>query len=317
MNVLVTGAGAIIGYGIIEALRKSAKNVSIIATDIYAENYGKYRCDKFYQVPYTNSPEYESFFNKILEINNIDLVIPGIEQDVFYYNENHRKFNTRFVLNKYNLIDLCSDKMRFFEFLNQLSFQDLIPTHLNLNFDSAYKLFGLPFIIKPKKSYASKGFHVINSNEDFLKIQNEIDKDTIFQPFVGSDDEEYTISVFGDGKGGYLDSIILRRYLSSSGASEKTFVKREDKDLMESISSLTKIFKPIGPTNFQYRKTGNKVFLLEVNPRISSTCSIRAKFGYNEPLYCLEYFFENKKISIGDKKYGKAIRYISDEIIYE
>lgn len=317
MNVLVTGAGAIIGYGIIEALRKSAKDILIIATDIYAENYGKYRCDKFYQVPYTNSPEYEFFLNKIIENNNIDLVIPGIEQDVFYFNKNHKKFNTKFVLNKYKLTDLCSDKMRFFEFLNQLSFQDLIPTHLNLNFDSASKLFGLPFIIKPKNSYASKGFYMINSIEDFLKIQNEINEDTIFQPFVGSDDEEYTISVFGDGKGGYLDSIILRRYLSTSGATEKAFVKREDKDLMKSVSSLIKIFKPIGPTNFQYRKSGNKVFLLEVNPRISSTCSIRAKFGYNEPLYCLEYFLENKKISTGDKKFGKAIRYISDEIIYE
>ena len=54
-NILVTGVGAIIGYGIIESLKLSNLNCKIIGTDIYEENYGKYICDEFIQVPYTNN----------------------------------------------------------------------------------------------------------------------------------------------------------------------------------------------------------------------------------------------------------------------
>ena len=317
MNVLVTGVGAIIGYGIIEALRNSGKDVEILGTDIYAENYGKYKCDTFFQVPFTNAPEYEATMHDIIESNSIDLVFPGIEQDVFYFNENHKKFKAKFVLNDFTLVDLCSDKLRFFEFLIGKDYNDLIPTFQGLDFKSASSKLGLPFIIKPKNSYASKGFFVIESESDYIFVENEINENTMFQPYVGSDDSEYTISIFGDGEGRFFDSIIMRRYLSATGASEKTFVIKEDKELMDSVKCLVSIFKPIGPTNFQFRKCGDKVFLLEVNPRISSTCSVRAKFGYNEPDYCIDFLMEGKNPSIKEKRYGKAIRYISDEIIYE
>ena len=317
MNVLVTGVGAIIGYGIIEAIRKTDKKVKIYATDIYGENYGKYKCDRFYKVPYTSDPNYENVIRDIIESNNIDIVFPGIEQDVFYFNKNYTKFNTKIVLNSSELVDLCYDKLSFFKYLELKGYKDLIPTYQNLDFESAKSLLGLPFIIKPKTSYASKGFHIINKKEDFLYLENEINADTLFQPYVGSDDHEYTISVFGDGEGSFLDSIIMRRYLSAAGASEKTYVVKEDKDLMISVEELVSLFCPLGPTNFQFRKSGSKVHLLEINPRISSTCSVRSKFGYNEPLYCLEYFVEKKSITKGEKRFGKAIRYISDEIIYE
>lgn len=317
MNVLVTGVGAIIGYGIIESLKLTEKELNIIAVDVFAENYGKYQCDKFYQVPYTNDPKYEKAINEIILSNNIELVFPGIEQDVFYFNENHEKFNTKFILNKSQLIQLSQDKLKIFKFLMKNNFKDLIPTYTNLNFKSAKKTLTLPFIVKPKSSYASKGFHVINSYDDYKIIENEINESTLFQPYVGSEDEEYTISIFGDGKGGILDSLIMRRYLSPTGASQKTFVIKSDHELMNSVNFLTKLFKPIGPTNFQYRKSINKIYLLEINPRISSTCSIRSKFGYNDPLFCIEYFLENRKISVSTKKYGKSIRYIADKMIYE
>jgi len=316
-NILVTGVGAIIGYGIIESIRVSGIFCKIIGTDIYAENYGKYRCDNFEQVPYTDSEEYQVAITNIIDKYQVDLVFPGIEQDVFFFNINQSLFNTKFVLNSNLLVNLTKDKWLMYNFLKNNSFPDLIPTYEDIDFERGKDLLGLPFIIKPKQSYASKGYHIIDNLLTYNKIKNEINSNTIFQPYIGSLDEEYTISIFGNGIGGFVDSFILKRYLSKAGASEKTFVIEKDEALMDSISKLTNIFKPEGPTNFQFRKDGDKVYLLEINSRISSACSIRTKFGYNEPMYCIQHYLKNDSYTIQPKKTGKAIRYIADEIIYE
>jgi carbamoyl-phosphate synthase large subunit len=316
-NILVTGVGAIIGYGIIESLRIVNLNCKIIGTDIFEENYGKYICDEFIKVPYTSDPNYATIFSKILSDYQIDIVFPGIEQDLYYFIDNHHNFNTKIILNKKELVHLSKDKWSMYQFLKGKSYPFLIPTFTDLNYKLAVETLGLPFIIKPKSSYASKGFNIIRNEEDYLKIENEVNESTLFQPTVGSVDEEYTISVFGDGDGDFIDSLILRRYLSNAGASEKTFTIKRDVLLMNAVEKLVKIFKPEGPTNFQFRKQNNSVFLLEINPRISSACSIRAKFGYNDPLFCIQHYLENKIYSNQDKKSGKAIRYIADKIVYE
>jgi carbamoyl-phosphate synthase large subunit len=315
-NILVTGVGAIIGYGIIESLRLAGVQAKIVGTDIYEENYGRYVCDAFVQVPYTSSPNYKIIINEIIEKHHIDLVFPGIEQDLYYFINNFDNFKAKIVLNKPQLVHLAQDKYAIYTFLKNKNYPFLIPTYTDLDFKKAVEKVGLPFIIKPKSSYASKGFYIIKNEDDYTTIATEINENTLFQPFIGSIDEEYTISIFGDGKGGYIDSLILRRYLSKAGASEKTFTIKHDAALMEAVQGLVDIFKPEGPTNFQFRKQDGKVFLLEINPRISSACSIRTKFGYNDPLLCVQHYLYNKSYAVQDKKEGKAIRYIADAVVY-
>jgi carbamoyl-phosphate synthase large subunit len=82
------------------------------------------------------------------------------------------------------------------------------------------------------------------------------------------------------------------------------------------VSNLCEYYTPIGPTNFQFRKHQGVLKLLEINPRISSSTSIRAAFGYNESLMAIEYYLENKKPSQPVIKQGKAVRYIEDFIFY-
>jgi len=204
-----------------------------------------------------------------------------------------------------------------YEYLLQSGFKELIPTFEFLDFSTAKDKLGLPFIIKPKSSYASKGFYIIKSENDFFHLREFINNETLFQPYIGSEDDEYTISVFGNGQGGFIDHLILRRYLSKQGASERTIVIEKDHKLMDVVSELTELFKPVGPTNYQFRKQDDKVFLLEINPRISSACSIRTKFGYNEPLFAVQHYLEKQQYTILRKRSGKAVRFIADQIIYE
>lgn len=316
-KVLVTGVGAIIGYGIIESLRQTDSRCFVLGVDIYKECFGKHISDVFVQVPLTSDPKYISVIQELLQEYEIELIIPGIEQDLYFFSENRDLFDVNIVLNNIDLIQLSKDKYLMFNYLRNLSASYVIPSFLSLDYDSAKSLLGLPFIIKPKKSYASKGFFVIKNEDDYFLAKNSVNEDTIFQPYIGDADSEYTVSVFGDGNGGIVDGLILRRYLSKAGASERAYTVPSDIHLETAVFDLVKIFKPVGPTNFQFRKQHNEVFLLEINPRISSACSIRSKFGYNEPALCVQYYLDNKNCIVLPKKSGSAIRYIADRIVYE
>ncbi len=315
-NILVTGAGAIIGYGIIQSLKKSNLNLNIVATDIYNDAYGKNIADSFCQGVLASSDEYIDRINSIVEKEKIDLIIPGIEQDLYQLFLNKDKVNAKIVLNNELSIQLSKDKWRTFTYLNEHFSNNLIPTLMHKNFEECAQELGLPFLLKPRSSYASKGIHIINNQREFDFFTEGQMENLIFQKIIGTMNSEYTVSVFGDGNGGFYDSISLKRTLSGEGATGKaTFV--DDEKINEYVAELVRVLQPIGPTNIQLRIENEIPYLLEINPRISSACSLRTSFGYNEPEMCVLYFLFNQSIAQSIKKPGSAVRFIDDYITYE
>jgi carbamoyl-phosphate synthase large subunit len=310
-NILVTGVGAIIGYGIINSLRMQKDyNVRILGQDIYENAYGRFLCDKFYVAERADSPHFLEYINRIIEDEHIDLIIPGIEQDMYRLYELREKVNTTIVLNNDLLIDLSRDKLKTYDFFKENGL-NVIPTMFMHEYDSCVENLGLPFLLKPRKSYASKGIHKIYTKEEF-DFYNKIPENNIFQRIVGSEDEEYTIGVFGKGDGTYSDYIILKRTLAQTGATDKAVVIENDEPLMSYVNQICNITKPLGPTNIQLRKENGKMYLLEINPRISSACSIRAYAGYNDSLKSVALYLEGKHLPNSPKKIINAVRFVGD-----
>jgi len=316
-KILVTGVGAIIGYGIINSLRKSEYPLKIFAMDIYADAYGGTLADKFMKAERADSPFFISFLNEIVKEYNIDLIITGIEQDLYKIFDNREAINTKCVFNNQLCTDLSKSKLFTFEYLSNFKEIELIPTLYQADFHTCSTLLGNPFLLKPISSYASKGIQTIKNEEEFNFYTKKISQQCVYQKIIGTIEQEYTVAVFGDGEGGFFDYIILKRQLSQEGATNKAVLIEEDNSIFQYITKLCNILKPVGPTNIQLRKEKDTVFLLEINPRISSACSIRTAFGYNEPEMCIEYYLLNKKPIPRTKKRGTALRYISDYIIVE
>ncbi len=311
MNILVTGVGAIIGYGIIKSLRSQTDHeVKIIGMDIYDDAYGQFLCDKFYVAERADSPNYLSFINALIEKEDIALIVPGIEQDMYRLHELRKKVLTKVVLNNDLLISLSKDKLETFRFFKEKGV-NVIPTLFEESYDQCVAKLGNPFLLKPRTSYASKGIHKIYSEEEF-RFYNKHPEDNICQRIIGTDSSEFTVAVFGKGDGTYADYIILRRKLAQTGATDKATTVLYDKALMEYVDKICEITKPYGPTNIQLRKDGDEVYLLEINPRISSACSLRAYLGYNDPLKCIELYLYNRHVAPVEKKEMHAVRFIDD-----
>ena len=316
-NILVTGVGAIIGYGIVHSLRASKYDVCITGMDIYEDAVGQEWCDHFVQAIPAASDEYPQFLMDTIHKCAIDLVFFGTEQEIARCCAEKDFFGNAYeklVINRREIFSITEDKWKTYCFLVRHGLP-AIPSSIDPDFETAVKTFGLPLLLKPRRSYASKGIKITSDRDVFYRWANDQGDGFMMQKFIGDKEHEYTASAFGFGDGTGVAPIILRRRLSPEGSTQKAIVTK-NAEIENVISQLITLLKPIGPTNFQFRIMDNTPYLLEINPRISSATSIRTAFGYNEAEMCISYFLKGEKILSPQIKNGRATRYIAERIEY-
>jgi carbamoyl-phosphate synthase large subunit len=318
-TILVSGASGVVGYGILRSLRKSGKSLRLVGTTVYNDSVAQGFCDIFEQAPLTRDEGYLEWLSKIISTHQVDLIIPGIEADMFRWIESvdelERGGSVKAMLNEPRLVLLCRDKWTFFETLSHSGLPCVIETTLESNFDALVSRFGLPFLLKPRIGFGSKGIVQVDSLATFLEHRAHVGTVLMAQPILGTENEEFTTSAFCDGKGGFYAHMTLKRKLSSDGFTDRAEVVQVE-DMAETVRELCALFRPIGPTNFQFRRHQGALKLLEINPRVSSATSIRTAFGYNECAMAVEYYLEGKTPQQPVIRAGRAVRYTEDLIFY-
>jgi len=320
-TVVVTGVGALIGQGIAKALKQSGRPVRIVGVDRNPKSAGIRLCDKFYCKPECDESEekYRDFWLGVLRAERVDLVLPGIEIDVFYFDSHRPLFEKEQValcLNSASVIEISKDKWVLGERLQRLGL-DRIPGRIDGDWDQCMRALGRPpWIMKPRRGNGSRGIVRIVDEVDFTYWKRKTGENFMVQKIIGSDDEEYTIGSFGLGDGFAVEPIVMRRRLSGAGNTQFAEVV-QDSALVEMTARLNGLFRPLGPTNYQFRKEHGVPYLLEINPRFSSTASIRAAFGYNEASMAVDFFLRRKTPDHPTIRCGWAARYTEDFIQYD
>lgn len=318
-TILVSGASGIVGYGILRSLRQPGAEYELVGTTIYADSVAPAFCDVFEQAPMTSDETYISWLCRTIEKHHVDMIIPGIEADMLKWNDERDLLESSGaipLLNNSDLIRLCSDKWHFYENLRPVGSELLIETTLSGSFQSLKDQFGLPFLLKPRRGFGSKGIVIVDSEETFDEHGANLGHVLMAQPIVGDQQSEYTVSGFFDKERNLCCLIGLRRQLGKEGFTEKASVSLPPR-AEEAIAELGDLLKPVGPTNFQFRLHDGKLKLLEINPRISSATSIRTAFGYNESAMSAEYFLADIPPSQPAIRPGHAVRYIEEHIFYD
>ena len=319
ITVVVTAVGAIIGQGIVASLRKSGLAARIIGVDRDPDGIGRYWCDTFHPKPTCDedSPEYIAFWAELLAREQVDLVLPGLELDVLFFSRHRRSFEglpTRLALNEAGLIEVAQDK---WDFGLRLREQGLaaIPACLDCDWSQCVAELGPPpLILKPRRGNGSRGIAVLRDEVDFDYWSARSKDAFLIQKYVGSDDAEYTVGAFGLGGGRMLPPIIFRRKLSVAGNTQYAEVVA-NAVLSEAVARLAAVFKPLGPTNYQFRLDGDTPHLLEINPRFSSSTSLRAAFGYNEALMSVDFYLRGTMPEPPVVTSGRGWRYYEDLVV--
>lgn len=316
-TVLVSGASGIVGYGILRSLRAALPDLRLIGTSIYTDTAAEIFSDVFVRAVPTREAGYVDWLLDTLREHKVDMIIPGIEADLHAWAPCLSQIEAAgavALVNRPALVSLCQDKWAFYEDLRATNTDCAIDSTLTGDYDELRERFGVPFLLKPRRGFGSRGIVRVDSAASFAEHRDALGPILMAQPIVGRDDAEYTVGVFGDGAGGMCAWLSMRRTLSPIGFTQMAEVV-DSEPFVPVLQALCRHFRPVGPTNFQFRLCDGRPKLLEINPRISSSTSIRTAFGYNECAMAVEHALNGVLPTMPTTHGGRAVRYIEDWVM--
>lgn len=318
IKILVTGAGALLGQGIIRCL-KMIRNMDlyVVSADPSAKSTGHFIADKSYLIPFAVDENYIQKIEEIIEKEKIDIIFVGTDTELPKLSSNKKylenKYGLKLVISDNHVIEIANDKWKTSEFLRNNNFPYPISA-LTIDKKAIHKLIELneyPYIAKPIDGARSLGVQIIN-NEDELNFICSFPNNLVVQELIGADNEEYTsgcLVVNGECK-----SIVTLRRDLRDGNTWRAY-HNGDNPYDSAIKKIAEKLNPDGPANFQFRVKNGTPIIFEINGRFSGTTPLRAMFGFNEIEALLKYYFFDVEIEQPLLKDGIVMRTFSDLFI--
>lgn len=334
-TVLITGiGGGGVGEQILKALLLAEKKFRLIGTDItkYSANFNL--VNKFYIVPSADDPAYLDSILEICKNENVKTIFYGSEPELkilSIYRHLFSESNIYLPLNPKSVIELCMDKNALGKWLSKNNFCSLKSVQIN-EVEDADQIDFFPCVLKPAVgSSGSAHVYICQSKNEVVQIASillSLGIKLVAQKYAGNLESEYTVGILHDENGNFINSIAVRRFISTSLGSR---LRIRNSDLTNGhgeylgISSgisqgeigkfpqitnvCENIAEKLGCTaslNFQCRLEGDKVYIFEINPRFSGTTSLRALVGFNEPEILIDIHHFAEQIKPGFQ-YGNGV----------
>lgn len=318
IKVLVTGAGAVLGQGIVRALRASTLGVEIAAADPNPLSPALFWVDRGYIILPANDPDFIKRFSDVLDLEKPDIVLVGTDVELPLF-ARHRElleeqFETRILVSSPRVIDIADDKYKTFRFLNDAKLNppmSALPEN-SAALESLMERAGFPLVVKPRIGARSVGVSVVNNLEE-LKSAVAGRSGLVVQEMAGVAEEEFTASalVF-DGIA--EASVVMRRDLRD-GNTHRAFVESFE-ELNLFVRQAAEALQPCGPVNFQFRTDAlGKPRIFEINARFSGATPLRALAGFNEVEMCVRRLLLEEPISAVTLRNGIILRHLTETFV--
>ncbi len=281
MKVLVTGAGALLGQGILRSLRDSTLGIELIAADPSELSAGLYWAKRRYLIPMASDPRYIDRIEALLARERPDALLVGTDVELHllaaHREDLERRFSTHVVVSSPRVVAIADDKYLTFQFLKESGF-DAPDSALPEDVDALVARVGFPLVVKPRVGARSVGVSVVRDREALARALAGREG-LVVQECVATEQDEYTAGVVCfDSR---CDaSIVMRRDLRD-GNTYRAFVDAYPA-LNAVVRKMAERLAPYGPANFQFRLSGDKVRVFEINGRFSGTTPLRQRAGFNE-----------------------------------
>ena len=316
-NILVTGAGALLGQGILRCINSYDKKYNIISADPDVHSTGHALANKSYVIPFSADPNYLKRIEEIIVAENIAIILIGTDVELPIFAEKkaylESKFNLRVVVSNTYAIKIANDKWLTSEFLKNNDFPYPLSA-LTTDIEQINKLIiegDYPFIAKPIDGARSKGIKIINNEDDMHDVcgyRNNL----VLQEMLKDEEGEFTTGCLViEGK---CKAIVSLTRDLRDGNTWRAY-RNAETPYDEIISRIAEKLGVEGPANFQYRIKNGKPVVFEVNCRFSGTTPLRMMFGFNEVEALLNYYLEGYEINQPKLRNGIVLRAFSDVFI--
>ncbi|MBX0333253.1 ATP-grasp domain-containing protein [Pontibacter sp. HSC-14F20] len=313
-RILVTGAGALLGQGILRCLNVSSQEYYIITADPDYRAQGHSLGNKAYTIPMVSDPKFLDFIEELIKKEQIDVILIGTDVELPVFSKNKERLEQqhgiKVIVSNLHVIGIANNKWLTAQFLKENGFPYPLSA-LTTDKESIAELRmsrPFPFIAKPVDGARSKGIKIIENDNDLQEICS-YPNNLVVQEMIGEQEGEYTTGcMVVDGK--CLAIVSLKRDLRD-GNTYRAY--RDGENPYDTIiSSIAERLGVEGPANFQYRIKDGQPVVFEVNSRFSGTTPLRYMFGFNEVEALLNHLFKVEVMKQPNLRNGAVFRTWSD-----
>lgn len=315
MKVMVTGAGALLGQGILRSLLGSTlPDLDLVAVDPSPLSAGLYWVPTRALVPMAKDPAYLDAFEALLRDHRPDAVLIGTDVELALLAAHkealEQRYSTWIVVASPKVVGIADDKWLTFQFLREHGFP-APASCLPGDEDALIASVGFPLVVKPRVGARSIGMSVVRSRDALRRAVEGLEAPVI-QECVASDADEYTAGTLTfDGR---CDaSIVMRRDLRD-GNTFRAYVEPYP-ELNETVQRMAVALKAYGPANFQFRLDGDQVKVFEINARFSGTTPLRRLAGFNEVEMVLRKVILGEPIAQPPVERMTLLRYFTETVV--
>jgi carbamoyl-phosphate synthase large subunit len=302
VNVLVTGAGALLGQGIIRSLRASTLDLHIVAADPHPTSAGLYWADAAHLIPTAHDLHYADAVRFLLERERPDAVLIGTDVELALFAE-HRaaweeEFGTHILVSSTDVIRIADDKWLTYRWLRRNGFP-YPASSLPADVERLIETVGFPLVVRPRIGARSIGVQVVKNRAQLRHAVAAVE-DPVIQEEVGTAADEYTAGVlFFSGQNPV--SIVMRRDLRDGN----TYRAYPDAypELNAAVQTMARALEPHGPTVF------------EINGRFSGTTPLRALAGFNEVYMALRHVLHAEPLAQPEIQPMAILRHWSETVV--
>ncbi len=330
-SVLIAGiGGASLGTEIFKSLRHSG-NYYIYGTDISPYAYGLYQ-EGFVRTYIVDKGKYVENILDICKKEKIDAIIPGGEEPVLLLCNQKDLFDQEGVflaINSKEVIRLCNDKIKTFDFLCKQDFP--IPITKLIAGEGDLKDIDYPCVIKPSTGSGGSVFTYLAEDEEeallYVSYLRKRSKNAIAQEYIPHDQGEFTVGVLSLPNGNIVGSIALRRFFNSKLSYLTKYNDRiissgysqglidDFKNIRIQAEKMALQIKSRGPLNIQGRLKNGVFYPFEMNARFSASTYLRTMAGFNEVDIFLQFLFGNKYALSEKIQYGYYFRSLEEKYV--
>lgn len=306
MKIIITGANGDIAISILKILNKKFKKKAIIhGSDIKQNHKGNYYFDKIIKVYPADCLKY---LNQIKTFTKkYDLIIPTSEKEIKFISENIDKLNShKILIHEKKIINNFLDKYKTFNFLKINKMNEIGNCEILKNVTAIKKF---PSIIKTRFGAGNQNYIIINRKNDLKNLQLVKNQEYVLQQYFDNE-KEYTACIYKNGN--FIAVIIFDRILDK----DKTFYGKiyNNNTIKKKLLNFAKIINLKGSINLQFKLIKSKIFIFDINPRLSSTVLMRHLVGFQDCYWWITDFLKIKNLKKLYKKPRKNI-VIRDETI--
>ncbi len=268
MNILITALGTLNSTFISKYLKRCGN--FIVGVDIYPKAYIKAssEIDRFYQVSSVN--DMDKYIKELLDIcsrNNVDTLIPIIDEEIAYLSSHKKMFKNIGVdicTPDYETVKMCRNKLLTFEIIKKELPEVYIKTqllkHVNKD-DITY-----PSFAKPISGRASIGCEKIVDEFALDYVIHKVNpEEFILQNFV--EGEFFAVDFIRDIKSKKFFCVSRQELVRNKNGCGTVVKITENKDLEFYTKKIAEILNYNGVGNIEFIKHDGRYYMLEVNPR--------------------------------------------------